>query len=321
VPTAKSIRIAVVLLAAVALPALAAKAITHEHSAPRVVRAAPPAAPAPPRTSSYGWPVKPFRRQHPVRGMFGDPRIGPAADGGVSRQFHFGIDISAPNGTPVYATLTGTVVLDRPGVVAIVTGPHVFSYWHIAPTVKTGDHVVAYRTLIGRIERPWAHVHFSEKVDGAYLNPLRPGALGPYADATRPAVTAIRAVLDRSGRLDLIADVEDGTPLAVPRPWADKPVMPELVRWRVLGRGPAATGWKTALDVRRTIPDRSRFFDVYTTDTRQNLASVRGRYGLYLAHSLDPHPFAAARYEIEVVASDGHGNEARAVARVTMSDP
>ena len=23
---------------------------------------------------SYGWPVKPFNRQHPVRGSFGDPR-------------------------------------------------------------------------------------------------------------------------------------------------------------------------------------------------------------------------------------------------------
>ena len=53
---------------------------------------------------AYGWPVKPFHRQHPVRGFFGDPRIGMTPKGMLS-SFHFGIDVSCPNGTPVYATL------------------------------------------------------------------------------------------------------------------------------------------------------------------------------------------------------------------------
>ena len=56
------------------------------------VQATAPAAPA--AHSAYGWPIKPFDRQHPVRGFFGDPRI---SNHGRSRQFHFGIDISAPN--------------------------------------------------------------------------------------------------------------------------------------------------------------------------------------------------------------------------------
>ena len=56
--------------------------------------------------SAYGWPVKPFDRQHPVRGFFGDPRIGMTPKG-MHSGFHFGIDISCPNGTPVYATLDG----------------------------------------------------------------------------------------------------------------------------------------------------------------------------------------------------------------------
>src|SRR4249919_3672730 len=43
---------------------------------------------------SYGWPVKPFNRQHPVRGYLNDPRN---ADG--TKNFHFGIDISAADGT------------------------------------------------------------------------------------------------------------------------------------------------------------------------------------------------------------------------------
>src|SRR5512133_1767736 len=40
--------------------------------------------------AAYGWPVKPFDRQHPVRANLDDPRIG--HEGGTS--FHFGIDIS-----------------------------------------------------------------------------------------------------------------------------------------------------------------------------------------------------------------------------------
>src|SRR5262245_25820867 len=60
---------------------------------------------------AYGWPIKPFRAQHPVRGFFGDPRID-VKPWGIQRQFHFGIDISAPNGTPVFATMTGTARID-----------------------------------------------------------------------------------------------------------------------------------------------------------------------------------------------------------------
>ena len=59
--------------------------------------------------AGYGWPVKPFDREHPVRGNFGDPRTvfaGPPTRrtlmaAGGSFQFHFGVDISAPNGTAV----------------------------------------------------------------------------------------------------------------------------------------------------------------------------------------------------------------------------
>src|SRR5918994_1931324 len=55
----------------------------------------------------YQWPVKPFDRQHPVRGSFGDPRTlfkAPPTLRGVmsghgSFSLHRGIDISAPNGS------------------------------------------------------------------------------------------------------------------------------------------------------------------------------------------------------------------------------
>src|SRR5439155_5947489 len=123
------------------------------------------------------------------RGFFGDPRIGIGGDGEPSQQFHFGIDISAPDGTPVYATLNGRISIDprHPDVVDIVAGSTQFSYWHVIPAIRSGE-AVAYRTLIGHVEAPWGHVHFSEAVGGVYINPLRPGALGPYADHTPPNI-------------------------------------------------------------------------------------------------------------------------------------
>jgi hypothetical protein len=52
--------------------------------------------------TGYGWPVKPFTSEHPVRGNFGDPRtvfhVPPTTEGALagsgSFQFHFGVDIT-----------------------------------------------------------------------------------------------------------------------------------------------------------------------------------------------------------------------------------
>src|SRR5687768_15227020 len=99
---------------------------------------APEAASAATRTAAYGWPVKPFHKQHPVRGFFGDPRIGMTPKG-MRSSFHFGIDISVADGSPVYATLSGTVQRwsHRPEVVGVrADDGHIsFEYWHIRPVV------------------------------------------------------------------------------------------------------------------------------------------------------------------------------------------
>jgi Peptidase family M23 len=271
------------------------------------------AAPKPRERYAYGWPVKPFRQQHPVRGFFGDPRI---ANDGESRQFHFGIDISAPNGTPVYATLTGTAYIHplHTTTIGVVGSDGVeFSYWHVVPSVRTGQWVVAYRTVIGHIEEPYGHVHFSEKRDGRYLNPLRPGALGPYADDTRPTVRSVRAV---GG--ELVAEAYDETPLAVPRPWYDLPVMPALVRWRVLGHG-SAREWRTVVDFRLTIPPASAFDEIWAPGTTQNHVRAAGNYLLVLTHSL--HDLPAGRFDVEVVARDTRGNSGAGRFRFDLSRP
>lgn len=254
---------------------------------------------APASAGAYGWPVKPFDGQHPVRGFFGDPRVG----GHGHRQFHFGVDVSAPNGVPVYATLTGVVSqIPRHGDALAVNGAGgvQFEYWHIVPTVRPGTRVVAYRTVIGHVEKPWAHVHFSERRNGVYVNPLRGGAMRPFVDDTKPRILRIR--LHGS---DVVADVADETPLLVPRPWHNLPVMPALVRWRPAG----SSRWTVAADFRWTIPPASAFGSVFAAPTRQNHVRAPGRYCVRL-----PGARARERFVVEVL--DLAGNSARTTARI-----
>lgn len=325
--TTVAVALTALALAAASAPSLsrlvegsATAAPSEQRPGTQRARAAAPRSTRPtPRASShehyaYGWPVKPFRHQHPVRGFFGDPRI---ANHGHSRQFHFGVDISAPNGTPVYATITGRVYIHplHSTTVAIVDADGTeFSYWHILPTVRTGDHAVAYRTMIGRIEKPYGHVHFSERRNGRYLNPLRPGAMGPYADDTRPLVRTV-AVRRHSGLL--VTETYDAPPVAVPRPWHDLPVMPAVVRWRLLATsGRLVLGWRLAVDFRSTIPPASEFDDIWAPGVRQNRPRTPGRYPLVLTRSLDD--LAPGAYVVDVAVGDSRGNATRTRFRVAI---
>jgi hypothetical protein len=281
---------------------------------------APAAAASAPVAPAYGWPVKPFHRQHPVRGFFGDPRIGMTPKGMWS-SFHFGIDVSCPNGTPVYATLDGTVRLQsfRPETVAVVgrDGHTELQYWHIRPAVAHGAHVTAYRTVVGWVQAPWEHVHFSELRDGVYVNPLRPGALGPFADTTRPLVKALGAARDgkvvptraSNGTVELVVEAYDETPIPVPGRWGGKPVTPALVRWRVTTlSGRLVQGWRTAIDHRLVEPEDGAYSTEYARWTRQNKKNQVGRYRFVLAAAWDTRPLADGDYVVEVAASDVSGN-------------
>src|SRR5712691_11742499 len=73
-----------------------------------------------------------LRRATPVRAFFGDPRRE-----GDEVSFHFGIDIQAPGGTPVYAVRAGTVYLHQDGLaVRARNGAETFGYWHVVPVVR-----------------------------------------------------------------------------------------------------------------------------------------------------------------------------------------
>jgi hypothetical protein len=271
---------------------------------------------------SYSWPVKPFDHAHPVRAYFNDPRIS-----GDSRAFHFGIDISAPNGTPVYAVEAGKVHLEDPRAISVAGSDVTFGYWHVVPSVQHHQQVARHQ-LLGHVEAPWLHVHFAERREGSYRNPLRPGALTPWHDGTRPAVTRIAfsrhgvevPAAAVSGAVDVIAEARDTPPIAVPAPWNDLPVTPAKIRWRVLHQGTVARRWRTPVDFTQTLLPQSAFDRIYAAGTRQNHAGEPGRYRFYLAHTWSTTVLADGNYVLEVEASDLAGNTGSLARSFTIAN-
>ena len=261
----------------------------------------------------YSWPLEPFDRPHPVRGYFNDPRIS-----GKSRAFHFGIDISAPNGTSVYAVRAGVVHLEGPRSLSVTDGDLDFGYWHVVPAVSHHQRVNKHQ-VVGHVEAPWLHVHFAEHRSGVYRDPLRPGALTPWRDMTKPSVT--RIVFSRNGRaldpaaisrvVDVIAEAHQMPPRRVPEPWGGLPVTPARVRWRVRREGRTMRPWHTPIDFSRELLPQEAFGRIYAPGTRQNRVGKPGLYRFYLAHRWSTTLLDDGRYHLEVEAIDLRGNKGR----------
>ncbi len=260
---------------------------------------------------SYGWPLKPFNRQHPVRGYLNDPRNGNGA-----KSFHFGIDISAPDGTAVYAVEAGEV-FNKHGrhALAVKGATRTFGYWHVVPVVRNRQHVDAHQ-LLGHIVRGEGHVHFAERQRGEYLNPLRPGGIGPYVDRTPPTVSSVeflrngRAVAADAltGRVDIVVEAFDTTPLLVPQPWSREPVTPALIRWSIARGSRRVIALRTAADSLRTkLPERL-YDSIYAPGTRQNHARDPGHYRFYLAHGFNTSRLPAGPWRLRIEAGDTRGN-------------
>jgi hypothetical protein len=279
--------------------------------------------------AAYGWPLKPFHEQHPVRGFFGDPRV----DWEIPHvrrayRFHFGIDISGPDGAPVYATASGRIVVE--GETVYVTRPDgvKLEYWHVVPVARSGMWATAYRTIVGRIANGWGHVHFSEWRNGAYVNPLRPGAMTPFRDTTTPVVHRIRVQrgehrVDRyhvTGLVDLVAECTDATPVAVPAPWHAKPVVPAVVRWRLTGARSTVVGWQTAADFRQHIPGPSGFWDLFAAGTRQNRPYRPGQYFFLLLREWDSSSIPNGVYRLEIAVEDAAGNATQRAQRLVVAN-
>ncbi len=87
----------------------------------------------------------------------------------------------------------------QPGFAEVLTasGPDArvevgnYIYWHIDPTVRPGEYVTPFHTVLGRVMHSYGHIAFSEvNAAGDYVNPLRPGGrvLQPYTDRAAPVI-------------------------------------------------------------------------------------------------------------------------------------
>lgn len=285
--------------------------------------------------AAYSWPFRPFDRQHPIRGFFGDPRtvyengiLAGAFEGPGFFSFHQGVDISAPDGTPIYAVENGTAHYVGAATLNVVTDHDVvFQFFHIVTIVGEGQQVIARKTVLGYVQPPFGHVHISE-IDGAkVVNPLQPGHLAPYHDLTKPVIRDIairnqtgevQTPLGLCGRIEIDVDAFDTPPVAVPGKFQGLPVAPSLVRWTVTSLGgTAVVPWRTAADFRTTLPSNARFWDTYAKGTYQNAprfgreqyTSMPGRFLFQLAGSYDTTALGNGVYIVTVLVGDGHGHK------------
>jgi murein DD-endopeptidase MepM/ murein hydrolase activator NlpD len=283
--------------------------------------------------SAYPWPIKPFHQQHPIRANFGDPRtrfwntmLTDGLQGPGLFQFHNGIDITAPEGTPVYPVLSGTASLIDPAAVLVRSPGRKFQYFHIHPAVHNGQLVVAQRTVLGTVIHAANHVHLTEIRGRRVWNPLARGGIAPYADRTTPQVDSIFVRPTRSlvplnatticGTLSLVAAAHDTPPLPVPGTFAGFPVSPAFVSWSLRPvDGVAYVRTAPVADFRTTLPVVRDFWNVYARGTYQNAPrlsnrqfSMPGNFLYNLAPTFDTRSYPNGLYEVRVHVSDMRGN-------------
>ncbi len=295
--------------------------------------------------SAYPWPVRPFNKAHPVRADFGDPRtifdlslFTDGLQGPGDFQFHNGVDIAAPDGTPVYPVVSGTVKLFDGTEIAVKAGDgRTFQYFHLVPVVQDGEKVIAKQTLLGYVGHTYGHVHLTEIRGSQVWNPLAKGGLAPYRDTTQPHVTSIfmrsegsLAPLDPlgvCGNVSIVAEAYDHPTMRVPGSFAGFPVSPALVTWsmRKVGAG-VVQPELTAFDVRTGLPTHLEFWDLYARGTYQNaprfasrqFTLMPGRFLYNLNPSFDTRALANGVYQVSAAAADVRGNRGLLNQRFTV---
>ena len=300
-------------------------------------------------SGTYGWPVKPFDQAHPVRGNLGDPRTrydGPRTDetllhGDGALSFHQGLDINAPDGTPVYAVASGTVTWARGRRATVACGNgRSFQYWHIYEAVRVGQHVEAGKTVIGFILPKREHVHLTHLENGRAVNPLAPGHLAPYTDTTSPEVLGIsirsadQAHEEAServrGRVCFVAEAVDTPALPVQGRWhGGFPVTPAQIAWRIERDGRIVVSQRVSWDVGRSVPKNDHFWSEFARGTYQNWPVFesekyrfeRGRYLFKLSvRPFDTRSLHDGDYELVVTAADTAGHRGQSRLRFTVDN-
>jgi hypothetical protein len=282
--------------------------------------------------AAYPWPFKPFDQQHPIRGFFGDPRTvfgNTVAQGGIDGNgffsFHQGVDIAAPNGTPIYSVSDGRAHYLGAHVLDVLAGHGVlFQYFHIIPVVGEKQRVRKSKTILGYVQPPFGHVHLTEIDRTRVVNPLQPGHLTPYRDTTRPRIAGIvlrnaagAAPEPICGRVQILVQASDEPPLPVPGPFDGLPVAPARVSWRLTrADGKVVTQWRDAANFTRRLPPARDFWTIYARGTYQNdprfgslqFPHTSGRYLFQLAAGLDTRHLQNGRYLVFARVADERGN-------------
>ncbi len=181
------------------------------------------------------WPVKPFDGPHGVRGSFGEVRglVGVAGAKGLTgarlhqfldglnpvlavgrRIIHHGIDIIAPDLTPVYALTDGVAQWGGGNNYSRFVRVGDFEYVHLKDPVREGAHVKAFSTVIGKVFPGQQHVHFTRWAGGRPVNPLGFGGMTGYVDTAPPEIHDLIAYRTDGSRVDLQA-VNGGVSLFV----------------------------------------------------------------------------------------------------------
>jgi murein DD-endopeptidase MepM/ murein hydrolase activator NlpD len=274
--------------------------------------------------SAYSWPIRPFYQQHAIRGYFNDPRLS-----GDETGFHFGVDISAPDGTEVYAIEGGRARVHGMTVsVFPKRGGHLLSYWHVVPAVRTNQRVRQHQ-LIGHVAEGAEHVHLAEYSEGTYVNPLRLGGLAPYIDDTVPQIPKLTFYSfgnplppeSVSGIVNVTVDAYDSSPLPLPPPeWAQARLAPAFIRWRIVEGQNTVRQWETAVDFRTFLLPITLFDFVYAPGTFQNRPNRPGHYEFYLAHDFDTRLFPNGSYVLQVDALDTQENLGQASFAFTVTN-
>ncbi len=321
-------------------------------SGPRAPAAAPRAE-APGNQTTFGWPVRPFHRAHPLRAVFGEPRavlgldlplrgeqralalermdqVAPltALSDRARRVLHTGVDVIAPDGTPVYAVRPGVA---RRGGRRWETWVQVgaFRYVHLADPVATGARVVAFRTVIGRVYPGQEHIdltHFD--ADGEPVNPLLHEGLTPYRDTAPPLIGDLAAYTP-GGRALRLGALRGPVVLAVRAAdvQSDGGARVGLYRLRYAilpgqGRGRAVAG---PYDVVRfdALPDQATADRLYTLASTRHYFHPHFWYRLTLRSPTGDGLWHTGRvapgiYRVAVQAWDARGNTATRTFHVTV---
>jgi Peptidase family M23 len=295
--------------------------------------------------SAFPWPIKPFHQQHPIRANFGDPRtrflntmLTDGLQGPGTFLFHNGIDVAAPADTPVYPVISGKVrYIDAAAVSVKTKGRGVFQYFHIVPTVRNGQQVIAGRTVLGYVMAAYLHVHLSWIRDGRVWNPLARGGIAPYRDRSAPQVRAINVRPATSlvpfdstvcGVVSIVAAADDAAPLAVPGVWSGFPLSPALMSWSLARVGGSVYVRNVpAVDFRTTLPVARNFWNVYARGSYQNAPRfsnrqyfMPGRFLYNLASFVDTRSYPNGFYEVSVDVSDMRGNSSEAALQFRIEN-